>query len=406
MAGATIDHLVSVAVFIAALLLFVGLFMQTLYTAISYQRNRQVAVKASQLLDGILLNPGYPQDWGQGNVTPTSFGLQDPNIGGYVLSSFSLMRLCSSSGQLVYVEKWGRWYSNVSMATGGYLLVSLRSVVNYTDALKLLGINGSYGFQLTFTPILTISITEVRAGPLQIKVQVNGPGAPLGKAFIAYNLVHAIRNQGSFPSFEIKNGSTHTDSTGVAILNFPTINSQDSYALIVNARLCGLFGIGYKTRINDDSGVIVPFVENFEEGIIHLVHSWDVHKIPNPHALHYNATFLGLSSDFEFYPVPLGSGTVTGIINYGDNPSENELVQIPTASPGILVVTFRHGNEYGISMVPWGIGSLGVSLVFGDSPEGRDWVATDIRQVLIADVSYQAKIALWSLEGYQGWSRK
>lgn len=406
MAGATIDHLVSVAVFIAALLLFVGLFMQTLYTAISYQRNRQVAVKASQLLDGILLNPGYPLNWGESNVTPTSFGLQDARIRGYVLDPFALMRLCSSSGQLVYVAKTGKWYSNVSMPTGGYLFVPLRSVVNYTDALKLLGINGSYGFQLTFTTLLTISISEVRAGPLRVKVQVSGPGAPLGNAFVVYNLVHAVSGQAQYPSFEIISDSASTDATGVAILDFPTINSQDSYALIVNARLCGLFGIGYKARINDEAGVIVPFVENFEEGVIHLVHSYDVHVIPNPHALFYNATFLVLTSNFEFYQVPLGSGTITGKINYGNNPSENEIVQIPTASPGILVVTFRHGNEYGISMVPWGIGSLGVSLVFGDNPAGKDWVATDIRQVLIADVSYQAKIALWSLEGYQGWSRK
>jgi len=406
LAGATIDHLVSVAVFIAALLLFVGLFMQTLYTAISYQRNRQVAVKASELLDGMLLNPGYPHNWGQINVTPTSFGLQDSSVGGYALNSFSLMRLCSSSGQLVNVSKTGKWYSNVSMATGGYLLVPLRSVVNYTDALRLLGINGSYGFQLTLTPLLTISISELRAGPLQVKVQVSGPGAPLGNALIAYNLVHAKSGQAQYPSFQIIPGSASTDATGVAILNFPTIKSQDSYALIVNARLCGLFGIGYRTRINEDSGVIIPFVESFEEGKIHLVHSYDVHVIPNPHALFYNATFLALSADFQLQPVPLGSGTVTGKINYGNNPSENEIVQIPTTSPGVLVVTFRHGNEYGISMVPWGIGSLGVSLVFGDSVEGKDWVATDIRQVLIADVSYQAKIAVWSLEGYQGWSRK
>ena len=98
MAGPSIDHMVSLTIFIAALLLFISLFAQSLQTAILYQRNRQVTMKANDLLDSILLNPGYPVNWGQSNVTPTSFGLQNHATGGYVLSPFSLMRLQSSSG--------------------------------------------------------------------------------------------------------------------------------------------------------------------------------------------------------------------------------------------------------------------------------------------------------------------
>lgn len=57
MAGSTIDHMVSVTVFIAAILLFISLFNQTVQTAILYQRHRQLATKCSDLLDNMLLNP-------------------------------------------------------------------------------------------------------------------------------------------------------------------------------------------------------------------------------------------------------------------------------------------------------------------------------------------------------------
>ena len=107
MTGSTIDHLVSLMVFLGAILLFIGLFNQTIQTAILYQRHRAIATKCSDLLDNMLLNPGVPLDWGKSNCTPTGFGLQDPEFMQYRLSSFSLMRLLSSSGNRVYYSQTG-----------------------------------------------------------------------------------------------------------------------------------------------------------------------------------------------------------------------------------------------------------------------------------------------------------
>ena len=115
MAGSTIDHLVSVMVFLGALTLFISLFNQTIQTAILYQRHRVLATKCSDLLDNMLLNPGIPIDWGRSNVTPTGFGLQDPEFTQYRLSPFSLMRLISSSGERVYYPRTGKYYSNMTM---------------------------------------------------------------------------------------------------------------------------------------------------------------------------------------------------------------------------------------------------------------------------------------------------
>lgn len=407
MPGATIDHLISLTIFIAALVLFVSLFSQNLQAAILYQRNRQVSIKAADILNSISLNPGYPTNWGRSSTFPTSFGLQDPNARGYTLSPFSLMRLASASGNPVQLKTTGQWYSNVSMGYGGYLLVPFNMCVNYTMATRLMGVNGSYGFQLTVTPILTISIKELNpSNPLRVEVKVSGPGLPLGNAYIEYNLVYVDGSQGhgADPGFQIFSGTARTFVNGTAPLVFGGVTDPDgAYAVIVNAHLGGLFGIGYMEHSSpsmEEVGDVIPFVENFEEGRITLVHSYDVHEVPNPSALHFNATFLVLSADFKFHTIQVGNGTVTGIVNYGAGGSED--IQIPSSDPGVLIVTYRKDrNTNGISLLPWGIGSLGVSLVYGENPSDRDWVATDIRQVVIAGVSYQVKIAVWSLAGFQ-----
>ena len=51
--------------------------------------------------------------------------------------------------------------------------------------------------------------------------------------------------------------------------------------------------------------------------------------------------------------------------------------------------------------MPWGISAMAFPITFGDNPFDREWVATDIRQVIVGNIAYQAKLALWSLEGYR-----
>jgi hypothetical protein len=406
MPGATIDHLISVTLFLVAIVLFIALFSQNIQAALLHQRNHQVAMKASDLLDSIALNTGYPTYWGASNSTPTSFGLQDPNEHGYHLSPFSLMRLASYAGAPVYYPKTGLWYSNVTMASGGFLLVPYNTCVNYTTAARLLGVNGSYGFQLTIAPILTVSMAELRANPLRISVNVMGPGLPLANAYVSYNLIRAIDVQKQYPAFQIYSGDARTYTNGSAILDFPGIDgAQYAYALIVNAHLGGLFGVGYLEHLNLDKQFIIPMVKNFDNGngtaTILLAHSYDVHYYGPPEAaISYNATFLVLASDAALRPILVGNGTITGKVNYGVGKPYGQIL-IPNTDPGVLVVTYSYGNNYGISLLPWGVGNLAVTLTYGQSPSTKDWVATDIRQVVIAGVSYQIKIALWSLAGYQ-----
>lgn len=402
--GHAIDHLVATLAFIGAIFLFIGLFTQNLQTAVLYQQNRHVALKASDLLDLILLSPGYPFNWGETATNLSCFGLQQPGARGYALSSFALMRLMSLSGEPVeYPVGSGIWYSNVSWGlSGGYLLTPVSESVDYATASRLLGVNGSYGFQLSITQTLNVLVSNASAegAPLKLKVNVSGSGAVLGGAALKCHLFWAYGlDPDGYPLFEssIKNGTT--DHAGNAVLDFSEdgVDSSKTYFAIVNARLGGLYGTGHFTHTTTQRWeAIIPFVESFNEGTVLLTHSWDVHTYPNPRALFYTAAFYAFTEDWDMVPTPIENST--GKVNYGALAFNR--TKLPD-QPGVLIVVCRTGNTYGMSVMPWGIFTLGVSVLFGDNLAGKVWVATDLRQVTVSQVAYQAKIACWSLQGYQ-----
>jgi hypothetical protein len=401
---ATIDHMIALTVFLAALLLFIGMFNQTIQTAILYQQHKYIASKCSDMIDNILLSPGYPIYWGSTNATPSSFGLQDPEFTQYRLSPFSLMRLSSLTGAPVYYSKTGMWYSNVTLGFGDSLLVPYNEVLNYSTASTLLGTNNTFGFQLTITPTITVSISEYQASnPLILTLNVAGNGFPLPNANVSYCfLTVSFQGGGSYPSYTISYGNTFTDEEGSAFLSFPQVqDSGTSYALIAYAHLSGLTAVGYHQRVSSTQQYVIPFIQDFSQGTVILAHSYDVHYFGPPEAeISYNATFVLLTQDYTLREMPMdnASGTV-GKINYGNGKPYGNLT-IPTTNPGILIVTYKKSaNEGGIILMPWGISSLAFSIVFGDNTAGREWVATDIRAVIVNNIAYQAKLALWNLQG-------
>jgi len=405
MAGATIDHLVSVTVFIGAILLFISLFNQTIQTAIIYQRHRYIASKCTDLLDNMMLNPGYPMNWSISGEDPTSFGLQDPEFTQYRLSPFSLMRLNYAPGTPVYYTKTGQWYSNITMGFGKSLLVPYAQAVNYSTATRLLGVNNTFGFRLTISPIITISISEVIPNPLKVSVNVLGAGFPLADANVSYCFitVKATGGSQSYPSYTVGYGANMTDDEGKTLLDFPSFNgAEESYVIIAYAHISGLVGVGYHESVRYVESYVVPFISDFETRTVLIAHSWDVHGGSSPAEIAYNATFVLLTEDFTLREAPLENSTWRiGKINYGEGkPYKN--ITIPTYSPGLLVITYRKSaQESGIVLMPWGISTMAFPVEFGGDPIGKEWVATDTRQVLVNGIAYQARLALWSLEGYQ-----
>jgi hypothetical protein len=405
MTGTTIDHLVAVTIFLAAMLIFIGLFNQTIQTAILYQRHRYLATKCSDTLDNILLSPGIPQYWGQSGTAPTSFGLQDPEFTQYRLSPFSLMRLNSSVGNSVFYSKTGLRYSNTTTGFGESLLVPYNQTVSTQTAASLLGINGSYGFSFTFTPTVTVSINETRRSPLAVEIAVKGAGYPFPYSNISYCLIKNTGDGGTYPSYTIEYGAEMTDSQGLASLNLGTFNdTKESYAFIAYAHTNGLVGVGYCEYSRYTENYPMPLVSDLDTGGTLIAHSWDIVGGSNPSAIAYNATFVILTEDFTLREMPLANATErTGSVSPGTGQPYGTMT-IETYNSGILVVSYgkANSNEYsGIVLMPWGVSSMAFPITFGNNLNYKEWVTTDIRQVTVGNIAYQAKLALWSLEGYQ-----
>jgi hypothetical protein len=131
-----------------------------------------------------------------------------------------------------------------------------------------------------------------------------------------------------------------------------------------------------------------------------LANSLDLNNSsPAELTLKYNATFVISTQDYTLSELSLGSagnsglvGTVTSGVN---NPYPT--ISMPTCTTGILIVTYQESStQGGVVMMPWGINSLAFPVAFGGNPQQQEWVATDLRQVMIGDVAYQAELSLWS----------
>jgi len=401
--NSTVDHMVAVTMFLAAILLFIGLFNSTIQTAVTYQRNKATAHMASDLLDNMLLTPGIPITWGQNDILPTRFGVQDPEFTQYKISPFSLMRLSSMSQTPVFYSKTGNDYSNITVGSNNFLLVSNNSILDYATTSQLLGVSQLYGFQLTLNPIITVSITESRAeNPLRFTVNVQGTGFPLANAQVNYCFATIQPNGGEngYPTFDVEYGVATANEIGEVILEFSDVTDGTvSYVLIAHANLNGLTGIGYHKRVTSQNPYPIPFVDNLSEGRVLLAHSYDLNYSGSPAAMKYNATFVILAEDYTFRQIPMENSA--GNINSGVN-GPDEVINIPSTSPGILIITYqKSATKLGTVMMPWGLSSLAFPITFGGDPQNQEWVATDLRQILVGGIAYQAKIAVWSLEGYQ-----
>lgn len=403
MVSSSIDHMVAVIAFLAALLLFIGLFNQTIQTAVIYQRHKALATKASDLLDAILLNPGVPSDWSISDGEPAGFGLQNPEFTQYQLSPFSLMRLVSSVGESRYYNVTEQWYSNVTIGDRTFLLVPYGLALNYSTVAKLLGVNNTYGFQLSITPIVSISIAEAQVGSsLTLDVAVSGAGSPLSNAALSYCFLK-VGSHGNDPYYSISFNNGVTDDAGLYSVTFSGVGSKDSYAFIVYAHVGGLVGMGFHQRTNDNEEYVVPFIESFDEGKVLLAHSYNVHEDVHPEsAVFYNATYVVLTEDFTLRNMPVSTDSNKVVYGHGSQHTFGNLT-IGTSTPGILVVTYKTqgANRDGVVLMPWGVSSLAFPVVFGLEPSQQEWVATDMRLVTVDGLAYQAKLALWSLEGYQ-----
>jgi hypothetical protein len=228
----------------------------------------------------------------------------------------------------------------------------------------------------------------------------------LANADVDYCLITVdCKEEGAYPQYQIRNGSTVTDNAGNASLNFSGFDgSATSFALVACAHLSNVVGMGYYSHVLYDASYVIPLVSSIENGTAILAHSWDVIGGSDPDAaIHYNATFVVLANDLKLYPMQLANVSAVGLLNSGQVPElAYDTLAMGTHSPGILIVSYSTGvQDTGIVVMPWGLSSLAFPITFGGNPNYKRWVATDIRQVMVNSVTYQAKLSVWSLSGYE-----
>jgi hypothetical protein len=414
LSGISVDHIVSIIIFLAAILLFVSLFGQMVQPAITYQQNRAVATKCSDLLDTMLLNPGSPSNWGQENSAPSGFGVQDPEFTEYQLSAFSLMRLGSATGNLVEYDKTPNiYYNSITSGFGASLLTPTAQALNYSTALTLLGINNTYGFQLTLTPDIKVTIADITENqaisPLNLSISAMGTGFPFAGASINYCLIIVTLppTDAQYPSYTIQNGIVTTDQQGMAYVAPPNVTDTNQvYAFIAYAHLDGIVGVGYFTHDTTTTDqYVVPIVQDMGSQVVALAHNYDLNNSGSAgFSLKYNATFVISTVDYTLSELSLGSSSSPGLVGTVTSGVGNPYptISMPTSTTGILIVTYQASpTEGGVVMMPWGIDSLAFTVTFGGNPQQQEWVATDMRQVTINNVAYQAKLSLWSTQGTQ-----
>jgi len=397
--------MISLTILIAALLVAMTTYNNMFATAVDYDRNRQVANKAVDLMNTICLSPGNPTDWGETNASVLGFGLQDPQAGGYALSPYSIMRLMTSDSsgdsQLVeYPPDSGIFYNNISTNYGHAILTPIGDCINYTTAGELLGINGTYGFSVDVTPTLNVIVNETSTDPwLTLSAKVRGSGMPLSGATLNYYLFTVNKiDESDYPIIGTYSGVAQTDSSGLADIKFTAVTGDDPvYSFTAYVSLGGVNGVGYYTSntISNDT-FIVPLVEDYDEGKLILAHSWEILFPGQSAEVKYNATFYILTSDFQLQQFDLNC---SGHLNSGEGFPDVG-TQIPSSEVGLLVISYmKNPNQMGSIIVPWGIGALGVSASFGVGfgSAGYDFVATELRQVTIDGISYRVKVSAWKL---------
>jgi len=402
MAGATIDHMISLTILIAALLVAMTTYNGMFATAIDYDRNRQVANKAVDLMNTICLSSGSPANWGETNSSLFGFGLQDPDTGGYTLSPYSIMRL-RPSDESQFVSYNGTYYNNISTSYGDAILTPIGNCIDYTAAAELLGINRTYGFSVDITPTLNVTVSpDPEASNLTLNVAVSGSGMPLSYAALNYYLFHINKTAGSdFPSITRyptnPPGVAHTNSSGSVDIEFP-ISVDSVYAFVVYASLGGVNGVGYYTcNTVDASTFVVPLIDGYEDGYLNLIlaHSWEFLHPGDEATANYTASFYTLTSDFQLQQCVIPNST--GVLKSGAEQLYNT-TRIYASETGLLVISYVDDDgALGSVVVPWGVGALGVSASFGGDPAGYDFVATELRQVTIDGVSYHVKVSAWKL---------
>ena len=395
MGGQIIDTTVAFIAFILIFVVTLATFNSIVISGLNYVNLRQVTLVANDLIDNMLLTPGSPANWGQLNVQPSAFGLQNPGFKAYSLSPFDPLRMMQPNGTIIVN---GVSYSTFILPGGQTMWQPTTSLVNYTTAQKLLGLSGTYGFKITLTPTLTVTITPTNQNPLTLNMTVSAPGGPVYNANIGFTLFYIPSNvNGNNPppvySFFAK---FPTDTLGHATVLFPFDASTTAYSGIATVAAGGILATQMIGNTDFSQVKMFPVLQNIATGAGLMIHQCTYQNNPPCGIYNYNASLYIPAADGSLQQISLGGGT--GSVT----PGQPGAFQFPLGQPGIVIIGFNGpglAKKAGFFVLPWGYNTLSLSLFFGGTPSTVRVVASVRRAALMGTIHYQAVLTLWKLSG-------
>ncbi|HLH45247.1 MAG TPA: hypothetical protein VKV31_00540 [bacterium] len=385
-----------VIIFIAAVFFFSGMITN----GVAYSTQRNYALNAQNLFDYILLGTGSPSNWGYTTSQPTAFGLAQPGASEYTLNPGAVLRLMPMSP----INIGGRTYYYLNL--GGVSLIEPPNYyVNYTYAKQLLGISGSYEFQLTLTPALNVTVKPISNSKFLVTATGYG-GAPMPNAQVTAQYVYAISSGNGKGNNNLNVGvytdSATTNTTGEAVISFPT-QSSSTYYLLVQVSAAGIYGAGYYT--NNQIGYALANISVYPGSSYVNLTQHCVSSITPPCGVdNYNVTLLIPSGNsyslYEVCACPSSTqGQGTCLNAGGGSGNTHSSVSCPGSfyDGYIAVAISKRGasSPQQLLLVPISPPLFDLKLTYGYNPHGSSSSVTLTRIVEISGISYVAQLAYW-----------
>jgi len=211
MPGILYDHIIALVVVGALFLFGVVVLPNTSYVNMLYVNEQQLRNKALDLLESMLLDEGYPENWG----TATNFSQNDVGRFGLALSNGSSYELDPDKVQRLRNNPLGN--------------------ITYERLRNLLRLQG-YGLKIMVEPAFNVSVRDLaptQPHNLTYEVRVtHRDGTPIPKASVEALILYSIKTHGSDYTLGCENASFLTDSLGKCTLQ-QTLDDDVSCAFVV-----------------------------------------------------------------------------------------------------------------------------------------------------------------------------
>jgi hypothetical protein len=294
-------------VIIIALLLGSTIMLNTLSSpAINSSDKDLLKIAAEKIVTQILLDPGYPSNWGSDGTDKTElavFGLakySQTSREAYVLDPDKVLRLNST------LEGNTSYYFPASASS------SPLTHENYT-ALSLLNLGKDYGFTLEFSETLKVSVNEMEFPDKYLISVVSDYGLPLMGAQVSATLYYCVEGKSSIDHLEHRDETTIYDGSCIIDLTGSSTGQAKILAVAVDyygLHAAKLFPVGTHlltatlfgssiipssspppeiNRVNCTEVILIPTSQGHETRDFNVsvseTPSWNLNNAPSPSAL-------------------------------------------------------------------------------------------------------------------------